>query len=169
MVELVLAYTGTMLIGFEFIRKIKNLQAMLVLIAAWPFSAFINAFPFTEHERKIFKSQQFALNFKFIFEMIYGILFILLWIPLTLIFSAINLVIDLINAFNKILNIFYRNAIERFRPFSMKLARMIIKKYKRYEGISVEEVIKNIKETEIPFPPIVGVTLITIAFIMQII
>ena len=169
MTELVLAYIGTMLIGFEFIRKLTKFQTLLCLVAAWPFGPLINAFPLTEHEREIFKSQKQKFTIKFIFGMIYGILLIIFLMPLTVISFVVNLVIGLINTFNQVLNLLYRRSIERFRPFSMKLANMIIRMHKRYEGLSAEEVIKNVKETEVPFPPIVGVILITTAFIMQIV
>ena len=167
MIELTLAYTGTMLIAFEFVRKIRDFQTILVLIAVWPLNRLLNAYPFTKKERRRFKSEQY-FNMMSVMQLIFGAIIIVLLLPLTILFFTINIIISIMDTFQQILNYLRRKSLDKFYPLSIKITSLIIRSNKRYKGVSPQVVIKNIKETELPFMPIIGVILITIAFIMQI-
>lgn len=165
MTEIVLAYAGTMLIGFEFIRRIRNVQMMLVLVAAWPLASLINAFPVTQKGRA---SSQWRRSLSSVskFKMLYGVLMVVILLPVTVLSLIVYLVTELVNVPHRVANLLYRMSLDRFQPFSMKLTRLIIERNKMYKGISPKKVVENMKGTELPFLPIVGVILITIAFIM---
>ncbi len=161
-----LIYIGTLLIGFEFVRKLNKLELMLVLIAAWPIAPIVNRFPkllrkkpidWNKHSNKI-KPQ----------KMSYSILFIIFLLPVSIISFVLFLLFESLNDFNKILNWLWRKILGRFRPMTKVVAKLTVEKVKRYRGISVREVVDEIQYREIPFLPIVGIILVIISFIMQV-
>ena len=167
MIELTLAYAGAMLIGFEFIRKLRNFQTMLVLLAVWPLSPLLNAFPVTEKERTSSQWRR-SLTSMSKFKVLYGVLMVVMLLPVPVLSLTVYLVTELVNIPHRVVNLLYRMSLDRFQPFATKLTRLIIERNKMYKGISSKKVVENMKKTELPFLPIVGVILITIAFIMQV-
>ena len=167
MIELTFAYIGTMLIGFEFIRKLRNLQTMLVLIAVWPLNSLLNAFPVTEKERTSSQWRR-SLSSMSKLKVLYGVLMVVVLLPVTVLSLTVYLVTELVNIPHRVANLLYRMSLDRFQPLSMKFTRLIIERNKMYKGVSPKKVVENMKATELPFLPIVGVILITIAFLMEV-
>jgi len=167
MTEIMLTYVGTMLIGFEFVRKLHRLELMLLLIATWPVSPIVNVFPTTERERERFKWQSFLKSIS-VLKIIYMILLLPLLTPLSLMSLIAYMITELVNAIDNGMNWLWRVLISRFKDSSMKFARIVIEKNKRYRGLSPKRVFEEMKYRKIPFLPIIGIILITVALIMYV-
>lgn len=160
-----LVYIGTILIGFEFIRKINRLEVILLLIAAWPLGPIINAFPMKLSQREkylaIIRNERGLL-----LKLFYAILLISLFSPLILLFLILFLVTEMVNWFDKLLNASWVKVINRFEGSARKIAGKIIETRKQYRGLSPKAVVREMKNP-IPFLPVLGITLIIVAFIIQ--
>jgi len=167
-VELVLAYVGSMFIGFEFMRKYVYFYTFAVMIMCWPIRPLLNTFSIQNVSEwwDIFKCQKL----RFSLLILYGLPLTVLLMPLGVVVWAIYGIVVLLNCFHQVINRFNRYLVEGFRPFLVQLAgRRVLLGGKRYANVAEEKVIENIKGTEIPILPVIGVMLITAAFIMQIV
>jgi hypothetical protein len=167
MTEIVLTYAGTMLIGFEFVRKLNRLELMLVLIATWPISPLINAFPTTARQREQFKWHNIVESFSLL-KTIYAIILLPFLIPLSLISLLAYIFTVLINTIDELLNLLWKLLITRYEKASRKFVGILIERIKRYRGLSSKGVVREMKNRKIPFLPVIGIILITIALIMYI-
>jgi len=165
MTEIILTYVGTMLIGFEFVRKLNRLELMLLSIAVWPISPIINAYPMTEREREHSKLRSFLKSISFL-DIIYTMLLLPLLAPLSLMSLIAYLLTELVNAIDNGMNWLWRVLISRFKNTSVKFVRIAIEKNKRYRGLSPKKVFEEMKYRKIPFLPIFGIILISVALFM---
>jgi hypothetical protein len=163
MTELVLAYVGTILIAFEFIRKFKDLQAFVALLFGWPFRQFINAMYAGRKSTRGQKVKEPSL----ILVVVYALL-IPVMLLLTIVFYLINLVVAIPEEFHNLVNRFYLSAKKEYRPTYGFVTRMTLRSSERYKSITEKQAIDEIQKREIPVLPIAGVILITIALFMQI-
>ena len=166
MTEIVLIYVGTMLIGFEFVRKLNRLELMLVLIAVWPISPIINAFPITARQREKFKWSNISKSFSLL-KMIYTIILLPFLVPLSLISLLAYIFTELLNAVDKLLNLLWKRLITRYEESSRKFAGILIERTKRYRGLSSKGAVREMKNRKIPFLPVIGIILITIGLVMR--
>ena len=161
-----LIYIGTILIGFELIRKINRYELILILIAAWPLSPIINAFPTTEQQRARFKWKKLIKSFSII-RFLYAILFLLLLSPITIFSFLFYILTELINAIDKLLGMLYYRLITKYQKASRKFAAIMIQREKRYHGLSAAAVVKNMQEEKIPFLATIGIMVLIIGVIMK--
>lgn len=164
MTELVLAYVGTILIAFEFIRKFRDLQALVALLFGWPFRQFINQI--TSAGRKSTKVKKIKCP-SVVLLTLYALL-IPVMLLLTIVFYLINLIVAILEDFHNLVNRSYLAARKEYRPTYGFLTRILLRSSERYKGITEQKVIKKLQEREIPVLPIIGVILITVALFMQI-
>jgi len=153
-----------MLIAFEFIRKFKDIQALVAMSVAWPLRSFVNAMSVGPRSTKMQKVKKSAV----ILIVVYALLFLLLIIPLTVVFYLVNLIGAALEEFHNLVNRFYLTAMREYRPTYGFWTKILLRSSEKYEGITEQKVIKELQKREIPVLPIAGVILITIAFIMQI-
>ncbi len=163
----VLIYIGTILIGFELVRKINRFELMLVLVAVWPISPIINAFPTTEQQRARFKWKKIIKSFSII-KFVYTVLLLPILLPISLIALLAFIITELINAIEKLLNIFWYKLIHRFEKAMRKFAGILIQREKRYHGLQARSVVRTLQNEKIPFLPIIGIALIIIGVFLKI-
>ncbi len=166
-IEDILIYAGTILIGFELLRKINRFELMLTLIVVWPLSPLINAFPTTQAQRARFKWRLIFKKFSLV-KLFYTILLLPLLLPLSLVSLLAYIFTELVNSIEKLLNIVWKRLITRFEKASRKFAGILIQRTKRYHGLSARAVVAKMKEQTIPFLPIIGIILILISLFIRI-
>ena len=169
MTEIVLAYVGAILIAMEFVRKFTNLQALMGMLVGWPVSSFFGEKGF-ENWSEIYKAHKLNV----IFRMIFSLVLCLITLPLTVAFYVIWFIILVLNSLHNWVNGLYFEGKKRYRPFYIFIIGLVlsahkITEYKKYADIDEEKVMQHIEKTELPILPIIGVILITIAFIMHIV
>ena len=164
-IEDLLVYIGTILVGFEFVRKLNRLELMFVLIAAWPLGSMLDIFSALRRRKRIDWSR-FNRRQKML-KILYGLILIIILCPVTIISIVLALVVEALNDFNKLLNWLWRKIMFRFRGITREVAILIIEKIKRYRGLSVRKVVDEVHFREIPFWPIIGIILITIGLILK--
>jgi len=169
MVELVLAYIGAVLIALEFVRgaKIisgfKALQALVGMLLAWPFRAFLNAFGSQRKSLKIPVIKAPLL----ILLVIYALILLIIMLPITVVFYLFYFIIVPLELIHFGVNKLYLKAQKGYQPTYGFLTRITLSSSKRYKNITEKQVINELQKREIPILPIIGLILITIAFIME--
>ena len=151
----------------SYLPKTSGQNPCPLLIAVWPVSPIVNAFPTTERERERFKWRD-ALKSTSALKTLYMILLLPLLIPLSLTSLIAYVITELVNAIDNSLNWLWRKLISRFKNASIKFARILIESRKRYRGLSPKKVFEEMKYRKIPFLPIIGIILITVALIMYV-
>jgi hypothetical protein len=166
-IEDVFVYIGTMLIGFEFIRKINRFEVILMLIFFWPISPVVNAIPTTPAQKARFRWNRIIRSLSKT-KIVYSIILLLIFWPLSLVSLTIFIFTELIKAIDKLLNLAWNCLITRYETFSRKMVGFLIQNIKRYRGLSSRAVVRRMKEEQIPFIPIFGIILIIIALFMYV-
>jgi len=170
MAELVLAYIGAILIALEFVRgaKIisgfKSLQALVGMLLAWPFRPYLNTIG---SQRKSFKIPVIKTPLA-ILLFIYALIFLIIMLPITAVFYLFYFIIAPLELIHFGVNKLYFTSKRGYRPTYGFFTRIVLNSSNRYKGISEKQVIDESQKREIPILPIIGVILITIAFVMQI-
>ena len=164
--EIVLTYVGTILIAMEFVRKFSNLQALTGMIIGWPVLSFFGE-KGLQNWAEVFNAHKLSSTFRILFSFILSIV----TLPLTVAFYVIWFVVLILNSFHNWINRLYFEGKRRYRPFYMILIGLSLfahrmAEYQKYADIDEQKVMQHIEETEIPILPIIGVILITIAFIL---
>ena len=170
MVELVLAYIGAILIALEFVRgaKIisgfKSLQALVVMLLAWPFRPYLNAIGSQRKSLKIpiIKSPLLILL------IIYALIVLIITLPITVVFYLFYFIIVPLELIHFGVNKLYFISQKGYQPTYGFLTRITLNSSKRYKNITEKQVINGLQKREIPILPIIGLILITIAFIMEV-
>ena len=171
MTELVLAYIGAMLIAFEFVREaklikgFKYLQALVGMLLAWPFKPYLNVM---SSQRKSLKIPIIKTPLT-ILLIIYALIFLIIMLPITVVFYLFYFIITPLELIHFGVNKLYFISQKGYRPTYGFWARTTLNSSKRYKNITEKQVINELQKREIPILPIIGVILITSAFIMQIV
>ena len=171
MTELVLAYIGAVLIALEFVRgaKIisgfKALQALVGMLFAWPFRPYLNTIgsPRKSLKMPVIKTPLLILL------IIYALIFLIIMLPITAVFYLFYFIIAPLELIHFGVNKLYFISHKEYRPTYGLFTRATLSSSKKYKNITEKQVINKIGEREIPIVPIIGVILITTAFIMQIV
>jgi len=166
-VETILVYIGTILVGFEFVRKIDRLQVILVLVATYPLKHAINAFPTTPEQREGFKWRKAIKSISGL-KTFYTIILLIPLLPLSIVSLLAFLFTTLINSIDDLLNYLWRKLNIKFKDTSKKIASLLIQRIKRYHGLQPKSVVEKMIDTKIPFIPVIGITIILISFFMYI-
>jgi hypothetical protein len=165
-IEVVLTYLGAILIAMEFVRKFTDLQALMGILIGWPVSPFLG-----EKGRKVLSETYKNHKLNVILRMILAVILCLLSLPLTVAFYVIWFVILVLNTFHNWVNRLYSEGRERYRPLYISLIRLTLSAHrksepKRFAGLNEQKVMHEIEKREIPILPLVGVILISIAFVL---
>jgi len=170
MTELALTYAGTVLIAMEFIRKFTKLQALMGMLIGWPLSSFI--LDIEERGLKNWYEVYFkAHKFNIILRIIFTLILCLITLPLTIAFYVIWFIVLTLNSFHNWVNGLYFEGQRRYRPFNVLLTGCLLSAHKlsepqKYAEVDEEKVIQKLEKTDIPILPIIGIILITIAFVL---
>jgi hypothetical protein len=168
MTELVLTYIGTLLIALEFVRgaKIlsgfKSLQALVGMLLAWPFRPYLNAIGSQRKslEMTAIKTPLLILLF------IYALIFLIIMLPVTIAFYLFYFIITPLELMHFAVNKLYFISKKEYRSTYGFFTRITLSSSKKYKNIAEKQVINEIQKGEIPILPIIGIILITIAFVM---
>jgi hypothetical protein len=168
MTELVLTYVGTVLIAMEFVRKFTELQALMGMLVGWPVSSF-----FGEKGSVNWSEINKANKVNVIFRMFFSLILCVITLPLTVAFHIIWFIILILNSFHNWVNRLYSKGKKRYRTLYLSIIRLTLFAYKisghpEYARVKDQKVMKHIEEQTIPILPLIGIILLTIAFIMQI-
>jgi hypothetical protein len=167
--EIVLVYVGTVLIALEFVggsrllSGIKDLQALVGMLLAWPFRPYLNDISSNSSYFKI-RGVKWPLS---IILTIYALLFLIIAWPMTLVFYLLYFILTPIELVHVWVNKLYLISQREYRPTIGYWTRFSLSINKTPENVTEEKVIKEIQKREIPVLPITGIILITISFIMQ--
>ena len=168
MTELTLTYIGTMLIALEFIRgaKItsgfKSLQALVAMLLGWPFRPYLNVIG---SQRKSLKMPVIKAPL-LILLIIYAVIFLIIMFLITVAFYLFYLIITPLEFIHLAVNKLYLVSQKEYSPTWGFITRAILSNSGKYKNITEKQVINEIQKKEIPILPIMGVILITIAFVM---
>jgi len=168
MTELVLTYIGTMLIALEFVRGakvlsgFKSLQALVGMLFAWPFRPYLNAMG---SQRKPFAMPVIKTSLA-ILLIIYAVIFLIIMLPVTIAFYLFYIIITPLEFMHFAVNKLYFISKKEYRPTYGFFTRITLSSSKKYKNITEKQVVNEIQKKEIPILPIIGVILITIAFVM---
>jgi hypothetical protein len=164
--EVILTYIGTVFIALGFVggsslvNGIKDLQALVLMLLAWPLRPYINDMFSKGDFLKIVKVK----NPLFI---IYALLFLIIMCPITIGFYILYFVFTPLELIHIGVNKVYLISQKEYRPTYGSLTKMILIFHKTPKKITEEKVIKEIQRREIPVLPIMGIILITIALIVH--
>ncbi|MFC1915991.1 hypothetical protein ACFLW4_04775 [Chloroflexota bacterium] len=164
--EVVLSYIGAILIAMEFVRKFTRLQALMGMLAGWPVSSFLREKRF-EDWYETYKNHKLNITLRLIFSL----MLLFLTIPLTIIFYVIWFMVLILNSFHNWVNRLYFKGTKRYRPLYMyfiglTLSALKMSEYKKFADVNEQKVMREIEKGEIPILPIIGVILISIAFVL---
>ena len=167
--EVVLAYIGAILIAMEFVRKFTRLQALMGMLAAWPVSSFFREKRF-EDWNETYKNHKLNVTLRLIFSLILAIL----TIPLTIMFYVIWFMVLVLNSFHNWVNSLYSEGKKRYRPLYMFIIGLTLSahkmsEHKKFADLNEQKVMQEIEKGEIPILPIIGVILISIAFVFHLV
>jgi hypothetical protein len=167
--QLVLTYVGTVLIALEFVggsrllKGIKDLQALVGMLMAWPFRTYLNNM---SSKGNLFKIIRVKKPLSFILA-IYGLLFLIIMGPVTITFYLLYFIFKPLELFHVWVNNLYLISQKEYRHTYGYWARFTLKISKTPKEITEEKVINELQKREIPVLPIIGIVLITIAFIIH--
>lgn len=170
MTELVLAYIGAILIALEFVRgaKIisgfKDLQALIVMLLAWPFKPYLNIIGSRDNSKKM----PVIRNPILIPLAIYALVFLVIMIPITIVFYLFYFIITPLEFIHFWISKLYYISQQEYKPTVGFWSRLTLRSSERYKEITEEELIDKLQKRQIPIMPIIGLILITIAFIIEI-
>ncbi len=170
MVELVLAYIGVVLISLEFVRgaKIisgfKSLQALVGMLLAWPFRPYLNTIGSQRKPLKIPVIKTPLL----ILLIIYALIFLIIMLPITVVFYLFYFIVTPLELMHFWVNKLYYISQKEYRPTYGFLTSFTLKSSKQYKNITKKQVMDELQKKQIPIMPIIGLILITIAFIMEV-
>ena len=164
--EIVLTYVGAILIAMEFVRKFTGLQALMGMLVGWPVSSF-----FGEKGLENWNEKYEAHKCNIMFRLILSVILCIITLPLTVAFYLIWFIVLVLNSFHNWVNRLYFEGKKRYRPFLLHIIGLMlfahkITDYKKYAELDEQKVMQHIEKTELPILPIIGVILITIAFIL---
>lgn len=164
--EVVLTYVGAILIAMEFVRKFTDLQALMGMLVGWPVSSFLKE-KRLENVSEIIKQHKLS----FIFRLLLSLILCILTLPLTVAFYVIWFVILVLNSFHNWVNKVYFEGKERYRPLYMFIIGLTLfahrlSQFEKYRGLKEQRVMQEIERREIPILPIIGIILLSIAFIL---
>jgi hypothetical protein len=164
--EVVLAYIGAILIAMEFIRKFTALQALMGMLVGWPVSSFFGEKRFEDWSETYKKHK---LNFTL--RVIFSFILCILTLPLTVVFYLIWFIVLALNSFHNWVNSSYSEGKKRYRPFYIFIIGLTLSAHKmsgdkKYASLNEQKVMQEIEKREIPILPIIGVILISIAFVL---
>lgn len=169
--EIVLTYIGAVLIAMEFIRKFTKLQALMGMLVGWPVSSFFGDKGLKSRSEiyEIYKKHKLNV----IFRVIISLILCIISLPLTVVFYVIWFIVSVLNSFHYWVNRLYSEGIKRYNPFYLFIIRLALfahktSKYEKYANLNERKVMSEI-EKEIPVLPIIGVILISIAFVLVVI
>ena len=168
MTETLLTYVGTMLIAMEFIRKFTSLQALMGMLVGWPVSSFLE-----ENGLEKWFEEYKSHKFELIFRLFLSLILCIIALPLTLVFYVIWFIILTLNSFHNWVNRLYSKGKKRYRPFLIFIIGLLlfahrISEHKKYRRLNEQKVMNHIEKQEIPILPLIGIILLTVAFVMQI-
>ena len=166
MTEVVLTYIGSVLIAMEFVRKFTDLLALMGMLVGWPVSQYMSE----DGLIGLSKAYKFS-KLKVIARLILSLILAVLTLPLTVVFYLIWLIILVLNSFHNRVNAFYSEGKKRYHDIYMFMIRYALAAMygkKKIVGINEQKVMKHIEKQEIPILPIIGIILITIAFVIEI-
>ena len=174
MTEIILTYIGTMLIALEFVRgaKIisgfKRLQAFTAMLLGWPFRPYLN---FIAAQRKPSKSLKMPVikTPLLILLLLYALVFLIIMLPITAIFYVFYILIAPLELLHYRVNKLYLVLQIEYQPTWGLFTRAALSSSKKYKNNTEKKVINTIRKGEIPILPIIGVTLISIAFIIYLV
>ncbi len=165
MTELVLTYVGAVLIAMEFVRKFTKVLALMDMLVAWPVSSLFGENGL-ENWSEIYKAHKLNVIFRVTLSLILGII----TLPFTLVSYVLWFIILALNSFHNWVNRLYSKGLKRYRPFYLLMIGLLLfalSGYKKYPARNRQKVMQEI-DKEIPILPLIGIILITIAFIMEI-
>jgi hypothetical protein len=123
----VFTFIGTLLIGFEIVRKITYANTFLLALVG-PIAVFINSIKIKKGKTKFPRSEKVKFT-------PLNLIGIVLFIPLALLFGTIAQIIIVISGIlrwvNAKLNLLASGEARKFRPFYKELAGIVIEKQKR--------------------------------------
>ena len=168
MTELTLTYVGTILIAMEFVRKFTALQALMGMLAGWPVSSFLKEKRLQDWF-EIYNAHKLSSTFRLLLSFFLCIV----TLPLTVVFYGIWFIILVLNTFHNWVNKLSFEGKKRYRPVYLLLIGLSLfahklSSYEKYADLNEEKVMQHIEKQEIPILPIIGIILLTMAFIMQI-
>jgi hypothetical protein len=151
----------------EFVRKFTDLQALMGMIIGWPVSSFLRE-KGLPNLLEAYKTHKINI----IIRMICSLILSIITLPLTVAFYIIWFIILCLNSFHNFVNKLYYEGKQKYRPFykmliGLNLFAYKMTNYKKTVNINEKQVMKEIEKRDIPILPILGIILITIAFVMQ--
>ena len=168
MTVVVLTYFGTILIAMEFVRKVPDLQALTGMLTGWPVSKF-----FTEIGEKGWSKTYEAHKLGLLWRVpLSGVLCIVI-LPISAAFFVLWFIVLVLNSFHNWVNRLYLEGKRRYRPIyivliDFTLAAIRLSSHSKQLRLNDEKVMTHIEKQEIPVLPLLGIILLTIAFIMEI-
>ncbi|PPD57589.1 hypothetical protein [Dehalogenimonas etheniformans] len=161
MFESTLAYIGTLLIAFDIVRKVSNLDAVLGMSFMYPVTSLVK-----KHDSWVKGNPVKEIIFWL------GVLIVLtIFGALTLVISTLLKIIWVItltlNAFHNSVNKYRFKLYKEYDPYVKKSARLILDAAGDRNPKHEAKVIRTIKLDELPIIPIIGIVLLTISFIQS--
>jgi hypothetical protein len=163
--EIILTYVGSVLIAMEFVRKTVDLQALMGMLVGWPVSSFLGGKP-TAWDQMI-RKHGLQVSLRLILSLILG----LVTLPLTIAFHVIWGVVLVLNSFHNLVNRLYLEGKKRYRPLYLPMIGITLVAHRvyqpeRYAKVSEKKVMAAIEKRDLPILPIIGLILISIAFVL---
>ncbi|OGO17986.1 MAG: hypothetical protein A2Z15_00490 [Chloroflexi bacterium RBG_16_50_11] len=164
--EVVLTYIGTVLIAMEFVRKFTDLQAFMGLIVGWPVARY-----FRDNGIQYLKTDYNAHKLVTSLRLICSLILSIITLPLTIAFYIIWFIILGLNSFQNLINKLYYEGKQKYRWFylaniSINLFARKTRNPEQIINVKEKQVMKEIEKRDLPILPLMGIILITIAFIM---
>jgi hypothetical protein len=167
--EVVLTYIGSVFIALEFFRSsklmagLKDLQAFVALMLAWPVKGYINNFSLS---RKYFSSKGIKPPLAIVL-VVYVLVIIIILVPSVLIFRTLYVVLAPFEFLHIWINKVYKKSQEEYKPTIRFWTKNILDFQQVPKTVTKEKVMKVMYDREIPIFPIIGLVLITIAFVIH--
>ena len=164
--EVVLSYIGAILIAMEFVSKFTRLQALMGMLTGWPVSSFFREKRF-EDWYETYKNHKLDV----ILRLIFSLILLILTLPLTIVFYIIWFMVLVLNSLHNWVNRLYFEGKKRYRPLYMFIIGLTLSahkmsEHKKFADLNEQKVMQEIEKGEIPILPIIGVILISIAFVL---
>jgi hypothetical protein len=167
--EEILTYIGSVFIALEFFRSSKlmagleDLQAFFSLICAWPVKGYINNFSLSS---RYFKSKGIKLPLAIVL-VVYVLLILIILVPSVLLFRTLYLVLAPFEFLHIWINKIYKKSQEEYKPTIRFWTKKILDVQQVPKTVTKEKVMKVMYDREIPILPIIGLVLITTAFVIH--
>ncbi len=117
------------------------------------------------------KEKYEAHKYNVMFRLILSAILCIITLPLTAAFYLIWFIIFVLNSFHNWVNRLYFEGKKRYRPFFLYIIGLTLFAHKitdckKYAKVDEEKVMQHIEKTKLPILPIIGVIIVTIAFIL---